>query len=105
MAETEASQAALYEMDTDGTNRHKVYSFDVGLTVEDTVLGNSEGLYFVTKKLSESTAEDSRSVTTSSGKLFYSGMRIPKVLRRYVSWILMMVLPERLWAALIMHWY
>ena len=68
LAETEASQAALYEMDTDGTNRHKVYSFDVGLTVEDTVLGNSEGLYFVTKKLSESTAEDSRSVTTSSGK-------------------------------------
>ena len=68
MDEAEASQAALYEMDTDGTNRHKVYSFDAGLTVEDTVLGNSEGLYFVTKKLSESTAEDSRSVTTSSDK-------------------------------------
>lgn len=68
LAEAEASQAVLYEMDTDGTNRHKVYSFDAGLTVEDTVLGNSEGLYFVTKKLSESTAEDSKSVTTSSGK-------------------------------------
>ena len=34
-----------------------------------------------------------------------SGRTVPKVLRRYVSWILMMVLPERLWAALIMHWY
>lgn len=68
MAEAEASQAALYEMDADGTNRHKVYSFGAGLTVEDTVLGNSEGLYFVTKKLSETTAENSQSVTSSSDK-------------------------------------
>ena len=105
LAETEASQAALYEMDTDGTNRHKVYSFDVGLTVRIQYSETVKGFILSPKSclsLQRRIAEVSR---LHRGKLFYSGMRIPKELRRYVSWILMMVLPERLWAALIMHWY
>lgn len=50
--ETEAAKAVLYEMNLDGTNRQKVFTFDAGLTVEDVVLGDESGLYFVTKKLS-----------------------------------------------------
>lgn len=67
-ASTEASQAVLYEMNLDGTNRHKVYTFDADLMVEDTVLGDDDGFYFVTKKLSNTMGEDYDSVTTSTDK-------------------------------------
>jgi hypothetical protein len=68
MIETEASQATLYQMNLDGTNRHKVYTFDAGLTVEDIVLGNDDGLYFVTKKTSNTQGKDNNSITNSSEK-------------------------------------
>lgn len=66
--ETESLPAALYEMNPDGTNRHKVLTFDAGLTVEDIVLGNDEGLYFLTKKLSNIMGKANSSLTTSSDK-------------------------------------
>lgn len=65
---TEATQAALYEMNFDGTNRHKVFTFDAGLMVEDIVLGSNDGLYFVTKKLSNTMGKDNNNITTSSDK-------------------------------------
>lgn len=68
MIEAEASPAVLYEMNLDGTNRHKVYTFDAGLTIEDVVLGNRDGLYFITKKLSVSLEKGNSNVTTSSDK-------------------------------------
>lgn len=66
--ETEAAKAVLYEMNLDGTNRQKVFTFDVGLTVEDVVLGDESGLYFVTKKLSNTMGEGNNSVTTSTDR-------------------------------------
>ena len=66
--ETEAAKAVLYEMNLDGTNRQKVFTFDAGLTVEDVVLGDESGLYFVTKKLSNTMGEGNNSVTTSTGR-------------------------------------
>ena len=52
VAETESTPAALYRANLDGTDRHKVYTFDANVTVEDFVLGDDTGLYFITKKLS-----------------------------------------------------
>ena len=66
--ETEAAKAVLYEMNLDGTNRQKVFTFDAGLTVEDVVLGDESGLYFVTKKLSNTMGEGNNSVTTSTDR-------------------------------------
>ena len=66
--ETEASRATLYQMNLDGTNRHKVYTFDAGLMVEDIVLGNEDGIYFVTKELSNTMGENNNNITTSSNK-------------------------------------
>ena len=68
MIEAEAAQAVLYEMNIDGTNRRKVLTFEAGLTVEDVVLGNDDGLYFVTKKLSNTVGKDNNNITTSSDK-------------------------------------
>lgn len=68
MMETEASQAILYQMNLDGTNRQKIYTFDPGIIVEDVVLGNQDGLYFVTKKLSSEMAKDTYSITTATDK-------------------------------------
>lgn len=68
VAETEAAKAVLYEMNLDGTDREKVFTFDAGLTVEDVVLGNDTGLYFVTKKLSSTMEAGNNSVTTSSDR-------------------------------------
>ena len=68
VVETEAAKAALYEMNLDGTNRQKVFTFDEGLAVEDVVLGDDTGLYFVTKKLSNTMGEGNNSVTTSTDR-------------------------------------
>lgn len=68
--EMEAVPAVLYEMNLDGTNRHKAYTFDEGLMVEDIVLGNDDGLYFVTKKLSDIMGEDNNYITAAFDKKF-----------------------------------
>lgn len=77
--ETEAAKAVLYEMNLDGTNRQKVFTFNAGLTVEDVVLGDESGLYFVTKKLSNTMGEGNNSVTTSTDrKLVFWNKSTPK---------------------------
>lgn len=51
--EAPESCAVLYRMNLDGTGREKVYEFEAGLTVEShMILGNDDGIYLVTKKLS-----------------------------------------------------
>ena len=50
-ANVQADQAQLYRMNPDGSGRELVYRFDADAAVEDTALGNDDGLYFVTKKL------------------------------------------------------
>lgn len=61
----ESQPAALYRMNLDGTGRKKVYTFDAALTLEDKVIGNDQGIYVVTKKLSTD-KDGSQSYTTSS---------------------------------------
>ncbi len=47
----EAGPSILYRANPDGTDREKVYAFDASVTVEDYVMGDENGLYLVTKKL------------------------------------------------------
>lgn len=54
--ETESNEVVsqpcvLYEANLDGTDRHKVYTFDQGLTLEDYVIGDGKGIYVVTKNI------------------------------------------------------
>lgn len=60
-----APPAALYRMNLDGTDRKRVFTFDAGITVEETILEDETGLYFVTKKL-ETEKSGNASYTTSS---------------------------------------
>ncbi len=65
----EASPTALYRAGLDGTDREKVYAFDADLTVEDLVLGDESGLYFVTKKVTTQQSDGSTYLTSSERKL------------------------------------
>lgn len=60
-----SAPAALYQMEPDGTKRRKVFSFEKGMTLEDTVLSDGNSLYFIEKKLS-SQHIDSQTTTISS---------------------------------------
>lgn len=51
LGRVEGEPSVLYRANLDGTDREKVYSFDASLTVEDYVIGDENGLYLVTKKL------------------------------------------------------
>lgn len=48
--EVQSNPAKLYRMNLDGSERKLVYEFDENFTVEDTVLGDENNLYFVTKR-------------------------------------------------------
>ncbi len=48
--EPEIHPAVLYCMGLDGSGRRKVYTFEEGMTVEDTVWESEGGLFFITKK-------------------------------------------------------
>lgn len=65
--EIESSPAVLYRANLDGTDREKVYTFDSGVTVEDFVLGDSSGIYLVTKKM-EASKNGSSTYTTSTDR-------------------------------------
>ena len=65
----EAEQAELYRMNLDGSGRERIYQFKPGVTVEDVVQGDEEGLYFVTKKLDASEKEDGTYMTASDRQL------------------------------------
>ena len=65
--EAKSMPAALYQMDLDGTNRKKVFTFEDGITLEDCILADSDSLYFVSKKL-ETNVEKSVSVTNSTDR-------------------------------------
>lgn len=65
--EIESSPAVLYRANLDGTDREKVYAFDSDVTVEDLVLGDSSGIYLVTKK-TETSKSGSSTYTTSTDR-------------------------------------
>ncbi len=67
----ESKPAILYRMNPDGTDRKKVYAFAPTVTVEDFVMGDEEGLYFITKKLSTQRKNGSTYQTSAERKLIY----------------------------------
>lgn len=62
--ESESQPTVLYRANLDGTNREK-YTFDAALTLEDFVIGDENGIYVITKKLS-SEQHGASSFSTSS---------------------------------------
>lgn len=67
----ESSPATIYRANLDGTDRNKVYQFDSTVTVEDFVVGDVGGLYFITKKLKTQQSNGSSYATSSERKLIY----------------------------------
>lgn len=68
-AAIESQPAALYQANLDGTGREKVYTFDDGATVEDLVVGDESGLYFVTKKVTAEFSGGNAYQTSSERRL------------------------------------
>lgn len=67
----ESKPTTIYQANLDGTNRNKVYTFDSTVTVEDFVVGDNNGLYFITKKLTAQQSNKSSYTTSSERKLVY----------------------------------
>ncbi|MCM1499233.1 MAG: hypothetical protein NC124_12275 [Clostridium sp.] len=67
----ESSPAALYRANLDGTERQKIYTFDAGLTIEDMVIGNDEGIYLITKRLSTEKTEEATFTTSQERRLVF----------------------------------
>lgn len=67
----ESKSTILYRANPDGTNRNKVYTFDPTVTVEDFVVGDADGLYFITKKLTTQQGNGNIYHTSSERKLIY----------------------------------
>ena len=65
--QAETRPATLYQMNFDGSNRKKIYTFADGITLEDTILSSEDGIYFVTKKL-ETDIDGNTTVTTSTDR-------------------------------------
>lgn len=57
--------ATLYRMNPDGTQREKVYTFEEGLTLENTILNDDSSLYFIAKEL-KSEKKDGNITSVSS---------------------------------------
>lgn len=71
IAAIESKQTILYQANLDGTNRNKVYAFDSTVTVEDFVVGDAGGLYFITKKSTTQQGNGNSYQTSSERKLVY----------------------------------
>ena len=69
--QSENEPTVLYRANLDGTNREKVYTFDPSVTLEDFVVGDEKGLYFITKKLSTEQHGTSTYSTSSEKNLVY----------------------------------
>lgn len=67
--EMESTPTVLYRAGLDGTNREKVYTFDSNITVEDEVLADDNGLYFIVKKLSAEKSEDGTYMNSSERRV------------------------------------
>lgn len=65
--QAETRPATLYQMNLDGSDRKKIYTFADGITLEDTILSSNDGIYFITKKL-ETDIDGNTTVTTSTDR-------------------------------------
>lgn len=64
-----SAPAALYQMNPDGTERKKVFTFDEGMALEDTVLCDDGGLYFTLKKLTSEQVDDQTTTVSSEERM------------------------------------
>lgn len=67
----ESSPAVLYKAKLDGTERKQIYTFDFDLTIEDMVLGDENGIYIITKKVSIDKVDTISYATSSERKLIF----------------------------------
>ncbi len=67
----ESAPTIIYRANPDGTERNQVYAFDSTVTVEDFVVGDADGLYFITKKLTTQQSNGNGYQTSSERKLIY----------------------------------
>lgn len=65
----DSTPTVLYRMNPDGTGRTRVYEFGADITVEEAVLGDDTGLYFITKELASEQSGNSTYVKSSKRKL------------------------------------
>lgn len=65
----ESKPTTIYQAKLDGTDRDKVYTFDSTVTVEDFVVGDVSGLYFITKKLATQQSNGNGYQTSSERKI------------------------------------
>lgn len=77
-AVVEAGPTTLYRAALDGTNREKIYTFDPVVTVEDLVVGDEDGLYLITKKVTTEQSEGATYQTSSERKLIYLDLSAKK---------------------------
>ncbi len=63
--------AVLYRANLDGTERKKVYTFDEGLTLEEFILKDENGIYVITKKLSIDKVDNMTYTTGSEHKVVF----------------------------------
>lgn len=70
-----STPAVLYRVNLDGTNREKVYTFENSLILEDIVLGDDNGIYVVTKKLSSEKNSSGNYMTSSERKLVFIDLK------------------------------
>lgn len=65
--EVETAPATLYRMNLDGTDRKKIYTFADGVTLEDCIFADDDGIYFITKKL-ETSVDGNTTITSSTDR-------------------------------------
>lgn len=71
----ERKPVVLYRANLDGTQRKKVYTFDEGLTVEEFVLKDENGIYVITKKLSVDKVDNITYTTASEHKVVFLDLK------------------------------
>ncbi len=67
----EGFPAVLYKAKLDGTERKQIYTFDSDLTLEDMVVGDENGIYIITKKVSTDKTDTASYTTSSERKLIF----------------------------------
>ncbi len=90
---TESRPDVLYRANLDGTERKKVYTFDADITLEDMVIGNDQGIYLITKKLSIEKYEGQVFINSMDQKLVFLNLNslsmeeiCPMTFEGHISW-------------------
>ncbi len=77
-SDVESNKAVLYQLNLDGTNREKIYTFDDNATIEDFVIGSGNGIYLIAKKVETKYTCGNAYSTSSERKLIYLDLNTKK---------------------------